>query len=494
MLKAIPKSHITLYLAAITVFGVSLLVFFIPFNIYILGVLIVISLGIIIGMGSLRPAYYALFLLLPFSMELGIGIGDSKILFPSEILIVVLFVAFWIKSLFIQRVNKIFLSHPISVAIIIYLIIMIATTFTSQMPVVSVKYTLINILYVTVFYFSMNYYIRKSETGGLSLFYMYGVSTFFIILYALHNHLGWNFSKGVANIVVHPFFTDHAIYSACLAMLFPAFLFLVIKGKTLGENKTVKRTAFLILTGIIAGLIFSYSRAAWLSLAAAAGVLLIMLLKIKPLYLFTGMMIAGIIFYVQKDSLVNQWKMNRNSSTSKNPTIEEQTKSITNITSDVSNAERLNRWSCVYKMFLDKPITGFGPGTYQFQYLAYQRPSEMTRISVLTAYNNPLGKGGSAHSEYLLALSESGIGGFLSLISIVLLTIYYGMTEFYRQGKKEKIIIVIALLSMITYASHVLFNNYLNVDKTASLFWLSLAIIAGISSKRMSGLKLNPSS
>jgi O-antigen ligase len=195
-------------------------------------------------------------------------------------------------------------------------------------------------------------------------------------------------------------------------------------------------------------------------------------------------MCGGISFYFLRGSFTDSWKLNKVSSTTQNPTIGDETKSITNISNDISNAERLNRWSCAYRMFLDHPLTGFGPGTYQFQYFSYQRESEMTRISVNTPYNNPLGKGGSAHSEYLLALSESGIFGFLGMAGIMLFSIFYGMRGYYAATlKTDKLLIASAMMAVITYASHTIFNNYLNIDKTASLFWISVSIIATIDSR-----------
>ena len=41
--------------------------------------------------------------------------------------------------------------------------------------------------------------------------------------------------------------------------------------------------------------------------------------------------------------------------------------SISNISTDASNMERINRWKCALKMFVEKPVFGWGPGTYQFQ-------------------------------------------------------------------------------------------------------------------------------
>ena len=38
--------------------------------------------------------------------------------------------------------------------------------------------------------------------------------------------------------------------------------------------------------------------------------------------------------------------------------------SVTNISTDASNLERINRWSCAVRMFQEKPILGWGPLMY----------------------------------------------------------------------------------------------------------------------------------
>ncbi|HKC67227.1 MAG TPA: O-antigen ligase family protein, partial [Bacteroidia bacterium] len=171
-----------------------------------------------------------------------------------------------------------------------------------------------------------------------------------------------------------------------------------------------------------------------------------------------------------------------NDSNAKQSGILQQTKSITNVTNDKSNAERLNRWLCAIRMFKDKPYTGFGVGTYQFEYLSYQRKKEMTMISVTSPYNIKHGHGGSAHSEYLLCLSESGIFAFISFMGILLSAFYYGIKMLNEQiPLKIKIILTMVLSALFSYCVHVLFNNFLDIDKAAFLFWSSLSVISALS-------------
>jgi len=155
--------------------------------------------------------------------------------------------------------------------------------------------------------------------------------------------------------------------------------------------------------------------------------------------------------------------------------LTEHVQSISNITSDDSNMERLNRWSCAWRMFLIKPVFGWGPGTYMFQYAPFQVVREKTLISTNMADK------GNAHSEYLGPLSESGLFGMLSILVIVVATLITGFTA-YRElrDRSHRIILLTAILGLITYYVHGILNNFLDTDKASAPFWGFTAIIVAM--------------
>jgi O-antigen ligase len=167
-------------------------------------------------------------------------------------------------------------------------------------------------------------------------------------------------------------------------------------------------------------------------------------------------------------------QLRSNQAKSKTGTLWEQLVSTANITSDVSNLERINRYSCALRMTKDQPWAGFGPGTFQFAYLSYQKPEEMTRISVTTAEKHRAGKGGGAHSEYLQAFAEMGIIGGLLWIGIVIGMLFTVLSLYHHS--KEKILLAL-LFGLTTFFIHALFNNFLHHGKVAVLVWSSLAMV-----------------
>ena len=148
---------------------------------------------------------------------------------------------------------------------------------------------------------------------------------------------------------------------------------------------------------------------------------------------------------------------------------------MSNISSDASNLERINRWSCAIRMFKDKPVFGYGPGTYMFQYAPYQLNKDRTIISTNSA------DGGNAHSEYLGPLAESGVLGLLTFLLIIGTVIYTAVQTYMRlNNPRLKSFVLGALLGLITYYIHGLLNNFLDTDKLSVPFWGFTAIIVAL--------------
>jgi O-antigen ligase len=153
-------------------------------------------------------------------------------------------------------------------------------------------------------------------------------------------------------------------------------------------------------------------------------------------------------------------------------------KSVSNISTDASNKERINRWKCALRMFADKPLMGFGPGTYQFFYGTYQHRIDLTRISTFN------GDKGHAHSEYLNYLSETGFPGLLIFLSLLSVTFAKGYSLITRSRNRQVITYSMFITcSLITFFVHGFFNGFLEFDKMAMPVFCSMAAILSLDLK-----------
>jgi O-antigen ligase len=123
-------------------------------------------------------------------------------------------------------------------------------------------------------------------------------------------------------------------------------------------------------------------------------------------------------------------------------------------------------------MYDKKPLMGWGPGTYMFQYAAFQKSSEATIITVNDGSN------GNAHSEYLGPLSEQGIPGILMVVLLMFSIFFTGFRLVYSVvDKKLKYICVGILMGLTTYFVHGFLNNFLDTDKLSVPFWGFITIL-----------------
>jgi len=294
--------------------------------------------------------------------------------------------------------------------------------------------------------------------------YAFGLSV--VIVYTIQNHLGYGLNdQEASNWVCSPFFNDHTAYGAALAMILFGFVAYIRLPKA---NKYF----LAVWPVIIFALIFSYSRAAWLSVAGAGIVLLLVWLRISFKWVaLSTFLVVGAIGFFYNDIM---FALERNDQDSSGD-FRKHITSMVNITTDASNVERLNRWNSAFRMFRERPLTGWGPGTYMFQYAPFQFSREKTIIST------NFGDGGNAHSEYLGPLAESGIFGPVYFILISVVSLITGFRVYRRAEEKEiRWLALFITLGLTSYLLHGFLNNFLDTDKLSALFWGYIAILVSL--------------
>ena len=318
------------------------------------------------------------------------------------------------------------------------------------------------------FYFIAIILFKKINNIKL-ISWAYTIPLVIVIIYSSYQLYLWSFDEKAAHWVMDPFYNDHTAYGAAISLFVPViFGFLFDKQ----YNRTTKLFAIITLLFLLLGLYLSFSRAAWISLLGALVVAIFMFLKIKFRWVFLSIAILLSIFFYYQDNIL--WKLEKNKQDASADFVE-QVQSISNISSDASNLERINRWQSAFRMFNERPFLGWGPGTYQFVYAPYQKTREKTIISTNA------GDKGNAHSEYIGPLSESGVFGMLSVFGIIT-AICYTAINLYRRTKspRVKLLCMIYFLGLVTYFIHGTLNNFLDTDKLSVPFWFFTAAIVAL--------------
>ncbi len=431
-------------------------------------VLPLVFVVVLLAVFSFDKVIYLIAFLAPLSIPLREylpGIGFDMYI-PTEPLLFGLLLLFILKVIQERQFDRKILLHPVSLAVYLNLFWILITSVTSTMPVVSFKFLLMRIWFIVGLYL-LTAKIFKDGKNMEKYVWLYVIPLMLVIFYSTYRHLGYGlWDKQAAHFVVSPFYRDHTSYGAATAIYIP-FLVMFILSKNYSKNIRILATvAFAIVT---MGLLLSYSRAAWLSLVIAFGVWGVVKLRIrfKTLFITLGSLIA--LFLVFQTQILMKLEQNSEESSANMMT---HISSMSNISSDASNLERINRWSCAVRMFADKPVVGYGPGTYMFKYAKYQLSKDRTIISTNSA------DGGNAHSEYFGPMAESGVLGLATYLLIIIVVIYTAVNTYTRlTDYRLRSIVLAALVGLVTYYIHGFLNNFLDTDKISVPFWGFTAMI-----------------
>jgi O-antigen ligase len=467
-------------LAAIAI-PLGLLWFFgeesLPILLATLGVLIA---GYLYFLGFTKTVFIALVASFLFSVEVPL-LGGAALSLPAEPLALLLFVVGCLAIVKQPEATAGWAKQPVVWALALLIFAWSLSTTTSTMLQVSAKYVAINIVFMGVGVVVFPLLWQQSGFSLQRLLRWLFIPLSFFGFYAIYNLLPHGFNPGAAPMIAHPFFKDHTVFSATISLVVPLLMLWPTFVKTPKKVDWLPPALGVLL---LFALFISSSRAAWLAVILAAAFYVFIRLRGNVGTLLILLLAAVAAAWFFRSAIQNKLLINPYTSTEVAGTLQDQALSVTNVTSDVSNIERLNRWKCALRMGADKPLSGFGPGTYQFQYLAYQRDADKTYISVTTPFNTILGRGGSAHSEYLLLFSESGVLGLLAwvFLQLALLITFFKIWSGNLTSKDKNLSLAI-YLSVLTYTVHSLFNNYLNTAQFGIFWWIMIGALVHLAVK-----------
>lgn len=411
--------------------------------------------------------FLSLGLLAPLSINIEEWTSGFGLFVPTEPLL------FGIMFLFVwMQLRKPFLDkriwrHPIVWTVGFYMLWILVTSITSAHPVTSLKFLIAKLWFIIPILIFGTYFLK--DIASIERFvWLFLAGMTIVVLYTVFHHASYRFGEKESHWVMWPFFKDHTIYGAIVALSLPLSI-----GLFRSKSHTPLLQAVLIgmIVIIITGLYFSYTRAAWLSIIAAIGVWLLIRLRIKFSIIAGVTLTLGTLLLISWDRI--QMELERNKQEHTTEEFGERLQSATNVSTDASNLERINRWSCALAMFKERPVMGFGPGTYAFEYARFQDPENLTIIST------NFGDLGNAHSEYLGPLAEMGVFGLLTFLGIVAAIFYSGIrlyVDWPEEDKRHRVLILSMILSLTTYFVHGILNNYLDTDKASIPIWFMSAV------------------
>ncbi|MEE9437872.1 MAG: O-antigen ligase family protein [Saprospiraceae bacterium] len=411
-----------------------------------------------------RALYYGFWVALPFSVEYNFGSLGMDI--PTEpIMLGLTFIGILLLLSKLGKISFEYIYHPISVLLLLHLFWILFTSIYSQIPIVSYKFFLAKLWFVTPFFF-LTFHFLKSHKDISKLVSLLTIFMSIAVMVVITRHAIDGFTFIGSHKVVRPIFRNHVNYAAMIVVLLP-YVWALYKSTKKSFSKTL--LSFVILLFIV-GAYFSYTRAAQICIFVAIGAYFVIKFRLAKIALLSAsimtILLVGYLlnnnkyldFAPQFEKTIAHTKFNN---------LIEATYKM----EDISTMERVYRWVAAVQMIQRKPIIGFGPGGFYNNYTKYTVRSFETYVS-----DNPEKSG--VHSYYLMTMVEQGIIGLLIFIAFCFSIILYGERLYHKlTAPKDKNYVMAAILSIIVICMMNLINDLIEVDKVGPLFLLSASII-----------------
>lgn len=434
-------------------------------NVYFLTFpLILVILGVIFT--QYRALYYLLLAAIPFSVEINLPGGFSTDLVSEPLMILLAggCLGAWVLG---YHPDLFFLKHPLVKLIIALFGWAVFVSIFSVDALKSWKYVAAKSWYLLVFVF-LTAALLRTPAAIRRVLSIFGGALALAVGYVLIRHGQAGFMFDSANAVVRPFFRNHVMYGVTAAATLPygIYLFVRYQGK-----RVVKTGLGLGCALLLAAVVFSYTRASWLSLPLALLYYFFIRSRLTRYFLIFGLAgaLAGGV-YLGIDYRYLQYAPDYEKTIFNEGDLANHLRA-TYTWRDVSGMERIYRWLAAVRMVADRPLTGSGPSTFYPEYRRYTVSRFVTYVS-----DNP--EKSTVHNYFLLQFAEQGLPGGI----LFLLLMGYALTLpeklYHRAHRPEhKNLALAAGLCLFIIAVHLVLNELLETDKIGSLFYISLVVL-----------------
>jgi len=427
----------------------------------------VLAMGLLVALVEWRWIYYLLFFILPFSQEIPL-LGGLSMDVPSEPLMLAL--TGCVLGAFVLGTGRLpwrEWRHPLLVILALMLIWTALDAAFSVDTTKSIKYLLAKVWYITPFLLGTLLIVRKpNDTWAFAALYAAGACL--TVLYIGSRHASKGFSFEEINWALHPFYRNHVIYAATLALLLPFGLM-----AWRAASSAAVRLAWGVALGMLLfGLLTSYTRASVLSVPIAGLFYWCMRLRLTRVVLASAAVAVALgVAYIVSGDRYMEYAPDYEHTVFNGQNFERHLEATYKM-QDVSGMERVYRWVAAARMIGDKPLVGSGASTFYPEYKRYTVKSFRTYVS-----DNP--EKSTTHNYFLLQLAEQGIPGFGLFVTLVAWALIAAERLYHQSRQRPEVrrVVVAASLSFVIIIFHLTLNELVEVDKIGPVFFLCLALL-----------------
>ncbi len=452
--------------------GITAIVFTEPFLLLIPFAWVLIPVIFQYSVTRTEQLFWLLLLTLPLSTELLVT-PQLGMDFPDELLLIVLTGISIVKLIHQPKWFPSSLArHPLFFVLVMDILWILITTFYAAEPLLALKYLLAKTWYIIPFVLLPQIVLSSRERiGKLAICLL--VPMLFVVLQSLVRHSLYGFSFKDIKHILAPFFRNHVNYSSMLVCLLPVAW--CMWKLTPAASPKRKWILYGILMGLT-GLVFAYSRGAWVSLLA--GIAAVWIIRKKMMGTFLVLAVLTVIVsnaWLVTDKNYLRFAPDHDKTVFHTDFSEHMLATVE--MKDVSTAERFYRWIAGARMLADRPITGFGPNAFYPHY----RPYTVKRFETWVSDNQ---EHSTVHNYFLLTALEQGIIGLI-LFCVLYMGMLLHIQRLYHQFQSRFYRYIALTVGMVLIMIAVInsMSDMIETDKIGSLFWLCLGMLVLLETK-----------
>lgn len=398
-------------------------------------------------------------------MEVNVPGGFSTDLPAEPLMIIMMGIYFLYIATNREKIDKEFFKNPIIQLLFVHILWILISAFFAEIKLIAIKFFLAKLWYVSVFVFLTGLLIKTKEDFKNALWFI-TIPLVYTVSIALIKHAGYGFSFDDINRSLLPFYRNHVNYAALLTLLFP----FIWAAPSWFEWKNSVRFFKVARIIVLLGILFAFTRGAWIALIM--GAIFIFILKKK----WIGKTVVAVLLTLISAGIYmsnNNQYLNHApdfSSTIYHADLGEHLSATTEF-KDVSGAERIYRWVAAAKMSLEHPIAGFGPNNFYHHYKQHT-------ISMFSTYVSDNPEKSGTHNYFLMTLTEQG---FVGLILFSLLTFYifsYGTKLYHKiRDKSNKQFVMLILTSLLIIYVQLMLSDLIEALKIGVFYFMNIALL-----------------
>lgn len=364
-------------------------------------------------------------------------------------------------------------KNPLVLVTVIQLAWTIVAVIFSTELLFSIKFLIAKCWFLVSFLILPVFIFRKKEDYKTAfLLLLIPMVITMLIIVARHYTMGFNFRK--IEKAIGGLYYNHVDYSTVISMFFPVLC--MAYPLTKGKPWWLRLTLVLIILFFLPAIYTTYARAAMIAIVFAFAVYIAIRIKLVNLMIpaFYGV-IALLMVYMVRDDKYLEFYPDYEHTYMHNTFTDHMIATFKG--QDMSSMERIYRWVAAVRMSNDRPLTGFGPNSFYYNYKPYAVASFRTYVSRNDEHS-------TTHNYFLYMLVEQGWPAMILYAIVVFLVFAQAQKAYHRFNDRfyKQCVMAAVMLFAASFINN-FFSELIETHKVGALFYLSIALIIILNQK-----------